>query len=61
MDKEGARDCIRNVIGVLKDLIHHLDTDFYIKCHQDITMIESNLRYIRRFLEEAEEKDNNEK
>jgi len=61
MDKEGARDCIRNVIGTLKDLIHHLGNDRYIKCHMDVTMIENNMKSIRWFLEEAEEKESNEK
>ena len=61
MDKEGARDCVRNVIGILKDLIYHLDNDIYVKCHRDVTMIESNMKHVRWFLEEAEEKESNEK
>ena len=61
VDKEGARDCVRNVIGILKDLIYHLDNDIYVKCHKDVAMIESNMKHIRWFLEEAEEKESNEK
>ena len=57
VDKDGARDCIRNVISTLKDFLHHLDSDLYVKCHMDVTIIESNMKSIRQLLEQHEKEE----
>jgi hypothetical protein len=57
MDKEGAKDCVRNTISTLKDFLHDLDLGLYTKCHMDVTIIESNMKSIRRLLEQHESEE----
>lgn len=54
MDKDGAKDCVRNVVSTLKDLLHDLDLGLYVKCHMDVTIVENNMMSIRRLLEQHE-------
>jgi hypothetical protein len=57
VDKEGAKDCVRNTISTLKDFLHNLDLGLYVKCHMDVTIIESNMKSIRRLLEQHEKEE----
>lgn len=57
MDKEGAKDCVRNVVSTLKDLLHDLDLGLYAKCHMDATIVENNMKSIRQLLEQHEKEE----